>query len=153
MFYGKDTHTIYYPTIVAKWNDTLTTASISASSTWQDYCVSLREPKEEYISSERIRFELFGRLKYPVMTYSTRSLENLSSTVLTDLTYEVKDVSDYGRAILPYSVYTSCSYDASKNYFNIDMSALPVNRTYELSVKHEFLGTTKIYKLHKFRIV
>ena len=149
-FYGRDTHTIYEPILFAKWNDFVSSGSATASTTWKDYKISLREPKEFYSVNEKIRFELFIRDQYPTLTYSTSSLDNLSNTAVPDLIYEIKDINA-NETWIPYSAYTSCSYSASFNYFNVDMNMFQSNRFYELNVKHKFFGTNKIYKLHEFR--
>ena len=40
-----------------------------------------------------------------------------------------------GEAIYPFGEYTKISCDSSGNYFNINLSTLPIGRTYGLKIK------------------
>lgn len=148
-FYGRETHTIYEPVLYAKWNDVSTT-TITTSSTYVNYDVNLKSPHSKYSIKERVRFELFNRLQYPAFTYATWSLDDLQNTALENLSYSIRDLYA-DEVIIPFSPFTSCSYNSTMNYFIFDMNVLTSYRTYELIIKHNFFGTTKYYTVHQFQ--
>ena len=149
--FSKDTDTIYEPVLYAKWNDIASTGSVTASAAYTTYTINLRNPKTEYSKNEKPYFELYIRNAYPTLTFST-TVASISTIPLTGLSYQIVDRVS-GDTVIPFSAYTSCSYDASKSYFYIEMQALEPNRSYDLELKHSFLSTKEVRTLHTFRII
>jgi hypothetical protein len=94
---------------------------------------------------------LYIRNAYPTLTFST-SVASISTIPLTGLSYQVIDRVS-GDIVIPFSAYTSCSYDANKSFFYLEMQTLTPNRSYDLELKHSFLSTNEVRKLHTFRVV
>lgn len=148
--YSKDSYTIYDPVIYAKWNDVSTTASVSDSTNGTEYSITLKDAKDVYSIQELVYCELHTRLLDPTLTFDT-SVGSLSSIPLTNLAWSIVD-SETKETVIPFSPYTSCSYDDSKNYWNIDMGVLQPNRTYELKLQHSFSNSVKrFHNIHSFR--
>lgn len=149
-FYSKDSFTIYDPVIYAKWNDVATTGSVADSSASVEYVVTLKNKQEVYSIQEQVYCELHTRLQDPTLTFDT-SVGSLSSIPLTNLAYTIIDTATK-ETVIPFSAYTSCSYDSSKNYFNIDMDVLQPNRAYSLKLQHSLASNVKkFYHVHSFR--
>lgn len=151
LYFSKQTHTIYDPSLYAKWEDAFSTASISSSENYENYVISLRRPKAEYSYNDKVYFELFSRNYYPTLGFS-QSIEQISSIPLTSLFYGIRDTAT-NEMVIPFDTYTSCSYDNSKNYFYFNMNNLQKNRYYDILLKHEYLGSHVEYFVHKFKVV
>lgn len=152
-FYSRDTHTIYEPVLVAKWDDSTTTGSLAGISVFKNYVFSLVAPKEEYNVNEKPYFEIYIREAYPTLSWGTGAAE-ITSTPLDNLYYQFEDVETKDQ-LIPFSSQSKVSYNAltNKNFFYSYMDSLNPNRTYKLTIRHDFSGSKEYYTVHNFRTI
>lgn len=152
-FFGNDTHTIYEPVLIAKWDDSITTGSLPGQSTHKNYVMALVAPKETYGTKEKTYFELYVRETYPTLSWGTSSAD-IRSGVLDNMRYQFEDIIT-GDIIIPFSSQSKVSWDATtdKNYFYFYMQTLQPYRTYDLKIEHTFSGSEDIYNVHQFRTI
>lgn len=136
-FYSKETDSIYQPNIQFVW-ETISFATGSllpvTGSALDDYKVVLTNLKTRYEANTKPRIRVKGRDKFPLKTFGT-TFEYDQSKYLPQTTYY--QLEDYvtGETIYPFSDYTKLSCDSISNYFDLELSTLPVYRTYRIKIK------------------
>jgi len=136
-YFSQDTHTIYPPKLVFKWDDsannsTLTVASEGALN------VSLYNNKKEYNQNDEALFRFHVRNKYPTRTFTTSSnyISNLKFKTLANSLYSIRDAHSE-EVVIPFDTnYTRLSHDDESSYFKIYMNGLQPERYYRILIKH-----------------
>ena len=136
-FYSKETDTIYQPTLEIVW-ETVSFATGSllpvTGSALDDYKVVITNLKTKYEANTKPRIRVKGRDKFPLKAFGN-TFEYDQSKYLPQTTYY--QLEDYvtGETIYPFSDYTKLSCDSISNYFDLELSTLPVYRTYRIKIK------------------
>ena len=138
-FFSKETSTIYEPKLELVWDDssfvtgTLTPVTGSAE---DGYKVVVTNLKKEYPSNSKIKIRVKGRDMYPLKTFTTGSFAYDQSKYLPSgsVYYQIEDYVT-NETIVPFGDYSKLSCDSTSNYFNLDTSTYPINRTYKLKLK------------------
>ena len=137
-FFSKETNTIYEPKLELVWDDSsFSTGSLSpvTGSAQEGYKVVINNLKNEYVSNTKIKIRLKGRDMYPSKTFDrTFSYDQVKYLPSGSTQYQIEDYIT-GEAIFPFGNYTKVSCDSTSNYFIMDLSTLPINRTYRLKIK------------------
>lgn len=143
-YFGRDTNTIYPPTLEFRWNDFnhLTSSNIIND---ENIMLSIGNNKQEYDQNSINRFRLNVRSKYPSRTFSTSSLYTNSYILPTSSFYSVKDLKTDLEIISFDDNYTRISSDNIGNYFDIYMNGLEPERWYKILIKSEVSGSTQIF--------
>jgi hypothetical protein len=138
-FFSKETNTIYEPKLELVWDDSLfTTGSLIpvVGSADDDYKIVVTNLKKQYPSNSKIKIRIKGRDMYPSKSFVTGSFEYDQSKYLPSGSayYQIEDYIT-NEVIIPFGSYSKLSCDSTSNYFNLDTSTYPINRTYKLKLK------------------
>ena len=134
-FFSKETNTIYQPKLEIVYNDYYFSSSLSpvTGEANDDYKIVITNLKTKYISNSQIKIRVKGRDMFPAKSFgSTFEYDHAKS--LSNAYYELEDYIT-GEVIYPFGEYTKISCDTISNYFIMDLSTLPIQRTYKLRLK------------------
>lgn len=137
-FFSKETNTIYEPKLELVWNDqifstgslTPVTGSISDAA----YKVVVQNLKKEYPQDQKVKVRIKGRDMYPLKSFGTTFAYDQTKYLPSTTYYQIEDYKT-NEIIFPFGNYTKVSCDSTSNYFIMDLSTLPINRTYRLKLK------------------
>jgi hypothetical protein len=137
-FFSKETGTIYEPKLELVWDDSsFLTGSLTpvTGSAQEGYKVIITNLKNKYVSNTKVKIRLKGRDMYPSKSFDrTFSYDQVKYLPSGSTYYQIEDYIT-GEAIFPFGDYTKVSCDSTSNYFIMDLSTLPINRTYRLKIK------------------
>jgi hypothetical protein len=137
-FFSKETNTIYEPKLELVWNDqSFTTGSltpVTGSVSDDDYKVVLQNLKNEYPQNQKVKIRVKGRDMFPLKSFGTTFAYDQTKYLPITTYYQLEDYKT-GEVIFPFGEYTKVSCDSTSNYFLMDLSTLPINRTYVLKLK------------------
>jgi hypothetical protein len=146
-FFSKETNTIYEPKLELVWDDSrFLTGSLTpvTGSAQDEYKVVVSNLKNEYVVNTKVKIRLKGRDMYPSKTFDrTFSYDQVKYLPSGSTQYQIEDYIT-GETIFPFGDYTKVSCDSTSNYFIMDLSTLPINRTYRLKIKIVESGITTI---------
>lgn len=145
-YFSVDTHTIFSPTLIIKWDDssyvTSSGATVLDSGKIQ---LNINNNKECYRTSEEYTFRLNTRKQYPTRTFTTSS-NYLNINYLTTASYY--SIEDYTskETIIPFDTkFTKLSADSEGMYFNLNMQGLQPERYYRILIRHDNNDGINIY--------
>jgi len=138
-FFSKETNTIYEPKLELVWDDSsFVTGSLTpvTGSAEDGYKVVVTNLKKEYPSNSKVKIRIKGRDMYPLKSFTTGSFAYDQSKYLPSGSayYQIEDYIT-NETIVPFGDYSKLSCDSTSNYFNLDTSTYPINRTYKLKLK------------------
>jgi len=137
-FFSKETNTIYEPKLELVWDDssfvTGSLTPVTGSASDSDYKVVVSNLKKEYPKNQKIKIRVKGRDMYPLKSFGTTFEYDQTKYLPTTTYYQIEDYKT-GEIIFPFGEYTKVSCDSTSNYFIIDLSTLPMSRTYRLKLK------------------
>ena len=152
-YFSVDTHTIYPPRLVFKWDDSSHAKQSSAKQNGE-LSVSLYRNKEEYNQNDEATFRIHVRDKYPARQFASSSNYLNPGYFTTASYYSVRDAHTE-EEIIPFdTTFTKLSADNDGMYFKIFMKGLQPERYYRVLFKHTNNEGTTIYdnKYH-FKVV
>jgi hypothetical protein len=136
-FFSKETNTIYQPKLEIVWDDSsIVTGSLApvTGSAEEGYKVVVTNLKTQYEANTKVKVRVKGRDKYPSKSFGTTFSYDQSKYLPTTTYYQLEDYTTQ-EIIFPFGNYTKVSCDSTSNYFIMDLSTLPINRTYLLKLK------------------
>jgi hypothetical protein len=136
-FFSKETNTIYQPKLEIVWDDSsIVTGSLApvTGSAEEGYKVVVTNLKTQYEANTKVKVRVKGRDKYPSKSFGTIFSYDQSKYLPTTTYYQLEDYIT-NEIIFPFGDYTKVSCDSTSNYFIMDLSTLPINRTYLLKLK------------------
>jgi hypothetical protein len=146
-FFSKETNTIYEPKLEVVWNDTVfVTGSLvptNGSLADNEYKVIVTSLKTKYEVNSVVKVRVKGRDMYPLKTFGTTFEYDQTKYLPTTSYYQLEDYKT-GDIIFPFGEYTKISCDSESNYFKMDLTTLPINRTYKLKIKVIEDGVTTV---------
>jgi hypothetical protein len=145
-FFSKESNTIYEPKLEIVWDDSIiNTGSLSPVTGYAEdnYKVVLTNLKSKYQSNTKVMIRVKGRDKYPLKSFSTVFEYDQSKYLPTTTYYQLEDYIT-GEIIIPFDSYSKVSCDSTSNYFILDLSSLPILRTYKIKLKIVDNNTTTI---------
>jgi hypothetical protein len=137
-FFSKETNTIYEPKLELVWDDSsFVTGSLTpvTGSAEEGYKVVVTNLKKEYPANSKVKIRVKGRDMYPSKSFGTTFQYDQSKYLPSGSVYY--QIEDYitNETIVPFGDYSKLSCDSTSNYFNLDTSTYPINRTYKLKLK------------------
>ncbi len=152
-YFSVDTHTIYPPRLVFKWDDSSHSKQSSAKQNGE-LSVSLYRNQEEYNQNDEATFRIHIRDKYPVRQFASSSNYLNPGYFTTASCYSVRDAHTE-EEIIPFdSTFTKLSADNEGMYFKIFMNGLQPERYYRLLFKNiNNEGTTIYDNNYHFKVV
>ncbi len=136
-FFSKETNTIYEPKLEVVWDDSVfNTGSLSpvTGSAQENYKLVLTNLKTSYPKDSKIKIRVKGRDKYPLKSFGTTFEYDQSKYLPTTTYYQLEDYIT-GEVLIPFGDYTKISCDSTSNYFNLDLTTLPIRRLYKIKLK------------------
>ena len=137
-FFSKETNTIYEPKLELVWNDQIfntgSLTPVTGSASDANYKVVVQNLKKEYPQNQKVKIRIKGRDMFPLKSFSTTFAYDQVKYLPITTYYQIEDYKT-GEIIFPFGEYTKVSCDSTSNYFIMDLSTLPINRTYELKLK------------------
>ncbi len=152
-YFSVDTHTIYPPRLVFKWDDSSHSKQSSAKQNGE-LSVLLYRNQEEYNQNDEATFRIHIRDKYPVRQFASSSNYLNPGYFTTASCYSVRDAHTE-EEIIPFdSTFTKLSADNEGMYFKIFMNGLQPERYYRLLFKNiNNEGTTIYDNNYHFKVV
>ena len=133
-YFSKDTNTVYKPYLQFKWDDSYYSSSLTELST-DVATIGVKNAKEKYNDSDKIRFRLSARPKYPTRAFVTSSIYLTEFRLPSSSYYGIQDETT-GEMIVDFDTsFTKVSADNTSNYFDFYMNSLEPERHYRLLVK------------------
>ena len=143
-YFGADTNTIYPPHLDIKWDDSIYSSADLPILLNNNISLTVLNNKGNYSESEKQRFRLAAKPKYPARTFTTSSIY-LQNYALPSSTYwGLKDENTEEMVIDFDSNYTRVSCDSQGNYFDVYMNGLQPERYYRILIKSDIDGTTSV---------
>jgi len=152
-YFSVDTHTIYPPRLVFKWDDSLHSKQSSAKQNGE-LSVSLYRNQEEYNQNDETTFRIHVRDKYPVRQFASSSNYLNPGYFTTASCYSVRDAHTEEEVIPFDTTFTKLSADNEGMYFKLYMKGLQPERNYRILFKHtNNEGTTVYDNNYHFKVV
>ena len=143
-YFSVDTHTIYPPRLVFKWDDSTHNFTSQAKQSGE-LSVSLYRNKEEYNQNDEAIFRIHVRDKYPTRQF-TSSSNFLNPGYFTDTSYYSIRDAHTEEEVIPFDTkFTKLSADSEGMYFKIHMNGLQPERYYRILFKHTNNEGTEVY--------
>jgi len=145
-FFGLETHTIFPPSLVFKWDDSsYSTGSVGSVLDSGDLFVKANNNKLEYYEAEEYTFRLNVRERFPARTFVTSSNYLNVNYFTSESYYSVRDAAT-DIDVIPFDEsFTKLSADSNGMYFKMWMNGLQPERYYKILVKHKNNDGITIY--------
>jgi hypothetical protein len=149
-FFSKETNTIYEPKLELVWDDSVfnptglspITGSTSSDSL-ENSKIVVTNLQKEYFKNTKTKVRVKGRDIYPAKSFGTTFEYDQSKYLPTSSYYQIEDYKT-NEIIVPFGEYSKLSCDSKSNYFYLDTTAYPMDRTYRLKLKVIVDGVSKI---------
>ncbi len=133
-YFSVDTHTIYPPKLVFKWDDSSYTLPDDKEAISGSINVSLYNNQKEYNQNDEVLFRINVRKKYPTRNFTTTSNFLNVGYLTANSFYSIRDAHSE-REIVPFDDYTKLSADSNGMFFKIYIKGLQPERYYRLLFK------------------
>ena len=144
MYFSTDTHTIFPPKLVFKWDDS-THLYNSIAKQSGELSVNLYQNKKEYNQNDVATFRIHVRDKYPDRSFTTTSNYLNRGYFTSQSYYSVRDANTE-EIVIPFDDHnTKISADSTGMFFKLYMKGLQPERYYRLLFKHINEEGTTIY--------
>jgi hypothetical protein len=144
-FFSKQTHTIYPPVLVVKWNDQLFATGSLTGSPSSNLLVIPSSLKPIYKKDEMARVELAVRSRYPLKTFDTQYTALLGQKYLpTSSFYSVVDNLS-GNVVIPFDDASRISTDESGSYFKFKVQNMYPLRYYRVILRVDRNGGSEYF--------
>ena len=152
-YFSVDTHTIYSPRLVFKWDDSSHNKQSSAKQSGE-LNVSLYRNQEEYNQSAEATFRIHVRDKYPTRQFTSSSNYLNPGYFTTASFYSIRDAHTEEEVIPFDDNFTKLSADSEGMFFKIYINGLQPERYYRVLFKHTNNEGIRIYdNNYHFKVV
>jgi len=149
-FFSKETNTIYEPKLELVWDDSVFNvgslqpiSGSSVSDVFENSKIVITNLQKEYFENTKTKIRVKGRDVYPTKSFTSQFEYDQSKYLPTSSYYQIEDYRT-SEIIVPFGEYSKLSCDSKSNYFYLDTSTYPINRTYKLKLKVVVDGVSKI---------
>lgn len=142
-FFSNQTHTIYKPALIAKWDDQV---YLTGSFMWPtSSLLAIPSTKLSYRQGETARVAISVREQYPLKTFSNVGSKYTSVKYLPSSSYYsiVDELS--GTVLIPFSEESKISVDGNQNYFVFKIQNMYPLRYYRVLLKVVHDGLEEIF--------
>jgi len=146
-YFSVDTHTIYPPRLIFKWDDSFYSPIVPIDSITGtgELNVSLYGNKEKYNQNDEGLFRIHVRNKYPDRTFVSSSNYLNPGYFVSESYYSVRDAHTE-EEIIPFDDnFTKLSADKIGMFFKLHMKGLQPERNYRILFKQITSMSTTIY--------
>jgi hypothetical protein len=134
-YFSKETHTIYQPKIIIKYEDYYFNSGSLQPITDENFTININNLRKQYNLNSMIRLYLTARERYPNRTYVLTNEYLIPKYLPINSYYSIKD-GNSETTIIPFDdVYTKISLDENGNYFELDMNNFNAERYYKIIFK------------------
>lgn len=139
-YFSENTNTIFQPYLEFKWDDSIYSSTLTELST-DIATISIKNHKEEYIDSDKSRFRISAKPKYPARTFTTSSVYLTNYKLPENSYWGIRDEFSEEMIIDFDTQYTKLSADNQSSYFDLYMHNLQPERFYRLLIKTNLNGS------------
>lgn len=145
-YFSVDTHTIFSPTLIIKWDDSnYAPGEDSIAITSGKAQLSFSNLKKEYKQSEEPTIRINSRKQYPTRTFTTSSNYLKHNPLTSKAYYSIEDYTSK-EVIIPFDTsYTKLSADTNSMYFKLNMNGFQPERYYKILIRHDNQDGINIY--------
>lgn len=133
-FYSKETQTIYSPVIEARYNDSITTGSLSIIDVEEEFNIVCTNLRERYKEGARPKLNFAPRYRYPAAVFQTSSLFLDQYRLPSGSQYAIK-YAHSDDDVIGFSTYTSLSHDNKGSYVKLHLDSFQPERFYRILIK------------------
>jgi cell wall assembly regulator SMI1 len=152
-FFSNDTHTIYVPTLEAKWDDSSFATGSLTELTADDITLYMKNLKTEYKELSRAKLRVVGRETYPQRSFTNSAPYNQIKYLPTTTYYQVRDV-ETNLVLIPFdTTYTKVSCDSNGNFFDFRFNTLQPERFYQFEFRVDRTGNQQYFDGFIFKVV
>jgi hypothetical protein len=135
-FFSGDTHTIFPPCLEIRWDDSsYNTGSLKVIDNTNTILNLANNPYTIKSTTDKYRFRVTARDKYPVRTFSTSSIYLVNKALPQTSYWGLQDVKTEDMIIDFDDNYTKISCNSSGSYFDLYISGLEPERYYKVLTK------------------
>ena len=140
-----ESQTIFQPKLEVRWDDHTACSGSNTGSLTEltmsgvtDNYIYMKNLKESYRGSEKVKFRIGARKRYINKSVST-SVQSITDSYITENSgsYAIKDIAT-DEFIVPFSEYTFLSCDDSGPYFNQWLNGFYPDRNYKIQLKLKY---------------
>jgi hypothetical protein len=139
-FFGSDTHTIFPPYLEVKWDDSVYSSTLTELAT-DIATIKIKNHKPEYNDSDKARFRITARPKYPTRTFTTSSIYLTNYKLPENSYWGIQDDFSQEMIVDFDTTHTKVSADNTSSFFDIYMDILQPERYYKLLIKTTLDGS------------
>jgi hypothetical protein len=143
--FSKDTHTIYAPTLAAKWNDQIMATGSLSGSPLNNLLVVPATLKPAYRVGETAKVYLAVRQQYPLKTFDTQFTAFNGLKYLPSSSYFSIVDERSGATVIPFDDASRISTDEGGSYARFAVQRMYPLRHYRFIVKVAQNGTTQYF--------
>ena len=154
-FFGRESHTIFVPRLEVAYDNTTFANTSSAEIASDTYVPYFKNIKDEYRTSEIIKFRIGVRPEFPNKQFQTSSFFLTNNRLPTSSFYSVID-SVTNETIIPFdTTATQIDCDENGSFMQIRMDSFMPERFYKVMLKIERDGGNDIqtYDDYYFKVV
>jgi hypothetical protein len=146
-FFSKDTHTVYLPVLEARFDDSITTGSLSLINPDEEINIIPVNLKHAYTETSTPVIRISARYKFPVDTFETASGYLTRYRLPAGTQYAVYSAQS-DDVVIDFSDYTKLSADATSNYIKMHLDSFQPERYYKLLFKVPNSGSASAYQIY-----
>jgi len=143
-FYSRDTHTIYKPQLIFKWDDSVYSEDEDNLINTESLILSINK-KPEYKKGDVLSFKINVAEKFPARTFTTQYLYS-KKHLPQNSWYALYDIKTNQYLIDFDEKYTKVSSSNGQSYFKLFTEFLDLERFYEIHIKTVINGSTVTFK-------
>ncbi len=152
-FFSNDTHTIYVPTLEAKWDDSSFATGSLTELTADDITLYMKNLKTEYKELSTSKLRVVGRETYPQRSFTNTAPYNQIKYLPATTYYQVRDV-ETNLVLIPFdTTYTKVSCDSTGNFFDFRFNTLQPERFYQFEFRVDRTGNKQYFDGFIFKVV
>jgi hypothetical protein len=152
-FFSNDTHTIYVPTLEAKWDDSSFVTGSLTELTADDITLYMKNLKTEYKELSTSKLRVVGRETYPQRSFTNSAPYNQIKYLPSTTYYQVRDV-ETNLVLIPFdTTYTKVSCDSTGNFFDFRFNTLQPERFYQFEFRVDRTGNKQYFDGFIFKVV
>ena len=152
-FFSNDTHTIYVPTLEAKWDDSSFATGSLTELTADDITLYMKNLKTEYKELSTSKLRVVGRETYPQRSFTNSAPYNQIKYLPSTTYYQVRDV-ETNLVLIPFdTTYTKVSCDSTGNFFDFRFNTLQPERFYQFEFRVDRTGNKQYFDGFIFKVV
>ena len=152
-FFSNDTHTIYVPTLEARWDDSSFATGSLSELTADDITLYMKNLKAEYKELSKAKLRVVGRETYPQRSFTNSAPYSQIKYLPATTYYQVRDV-ETNLVLIPFNTtYTKVSCDSNGNFFDFRFNTLQPERFYQFEFRVDRSSNQQYFDGFIFKVV